>query len=83
MARIERLFGSLEIRLREHRRQLQRVLVVDESVFGDGVGRKADRQIIVEEQQLAQGVRDTARRSGAGRGRFSARGGGGQLPVPA
>ena len=53
---VERLFGSLKIRLRKHGRQLQRVLIVDESVFGDCVRRKADRQIVVEQQQLAQRV---------------------------
>ena len=53
---VERLFGNLKIGLHQQWRQLQRVLVVHESVFGDGVRGKRLRQIVVQQQQLAQGV---------------------------
>ena len=53
---IQRRFGDLEIGLRQQGRQLQRVLVVHETVFGDRVRRKARGQIVVEQQQFAERV---------------------------
>ena len=53
---VQRLFGDLKVGLDQQGRQLQRLLVVHESVFGDRVRRKRLRQIVVEEQQLAERV---------------------------
>ena len=53
---VQRRFGNLKIGFGQQGRQLQRVLVVHESVFGDRVRGKARGQIVVEQQQFAERV---------------------------
>ncbi len=56
MERFKRRFGDLKIGFGQQRRQLQRVLVVHEAVFGNRVGRQARGQVVVEQQQFAERV---------------------------
>ena len=56
IARLSASSAISKVGLHQQRRKLQRVLVVHEAVLGDGVRRKAARQVIVQQQQLAQRV---------------------------
>ena len=51
---VQRQFGDFEVRLGQQRRKLQGVFVIDEAVFGDGVGRKAAREIVIELKKFAE-----------------------------
>ena len=50
------LFGDVVVGLEQQRGEGQRLLVVEEAVLGDGIGREIIGQVVVEQQQLAQGV---------------------------